>query len=174
MTECTLDSGDNYPYTQETFTLIARLARLIKKYSREFGVPPLAVAGSIADEYNTRRGGRIVLDWIQDYVVLNRMPNRLIQIDYNHGARSRWLNATRHDLGPGNINLKTARDIYKQFSASFPKRLSDWADMVDYLLTDEGSVVVTALVIKKGMNDMAASLVGRSPGGLPRSRKPFW
>ena len=60
MTECVIDTSDNYPYDDSTFSLISRLAPLIQKLGARFGVDPSAVAGSIADEYNTRRGARSI------------------------------------------------------------------------------------------------------------------
>ena len=163
MSKCELDTGFNYPYDEKTYRLISRLAPLIVKYSHKFAVPPLAVAGSIADEYNTRRGSRFFLDWVQDYVVLNWLPGALIGRTYKLGYQSKWLNGTRHDLGPGNINLKTAAEVYTQFRKSFPHGFSEWSELVDYLLTDEGTVTVAALVIKKGMQELASLLLGRDP-----------
>jgi hypothetical protein len=161
VSECKIDLGDNYPYREQTFELIHRLGALIKKYSRKFGVPPLAVAGSIADEYNTRRGSRFALDWVQDHFVIGNLPSVLIQRDYMSGYSSKWINATRHDLGPGNINLRTASEVYVQYRTSFPRRFNEWSQLVDYLLTDEGTVVVTALVVKKGISELASLLAGR-------------
>ena len=60
MEECAIDAGEpNYPYDNETFALIRRLAWQIKHHAKKQGVPPIAVAGSIADEYNVcvARGG---------------------------------------------------------------------------------------------------------------------
>jgi hypothetical protein len=161
MAECKIDPGDNFPYREETFQLIGRLRGLITKYSKKFGVPPLAIAGSIADEFNTRRGSRFALDWVQDYVVIGNLPSVLIQQNYMASYQSKLLNATRNDLGPGNINLKTASEIYTQYRKSFPRRFNEWSQLVDYLLTDEGTVVVAALVIKKAMQELAPLLSGR-------------
>jgi hypothetical protein len=61
-----LPDAANYPYDKQTFGLISRLAHHIKSYSAKHGVPPIAVAGSIADEYNVQRGMRRLLDWFQD------------------------------------------------------------------------------------------------------------
>src|SRR5205807_398343 len=44
---------ENFPYSENTFAVIGQLADTIKSFSKQFDVPPIAVAGSIADEYNT-------------------------------------------------------------------------------------------------------------------------
>jgi peptidoglycan hydrolase-like protein with peptidoglycan-binding domain len=67
--------AENFPYDANTFQLISQLAFSIKMYSQKFNVPPVAVAGSIADEYNTRRGIRVPLEWIQDNFWVNFATN---------------------------------------------------------------------------------------------------
>jgi hypothetical protein len=65
--ECKIDADEpNYPYDAHTFALISSLANQIKNFSAKHNVPPIAVAGSIADEYNVQRGLRRVWDWFQD------------------------------------------------------------------------------------------------------------
>lgn len=160
--QCTIDLSNNFPYDTDTFGLVRSLASCIKTCSSKFGVPAIAVAGSIADEFNTRRGPRAAIDWVQDVAVISKLPNCLIVIDAYLGIPSKLLNATRNDLGPGNINLATAMEIYRRNVSSFPKWVTDWADLADFLLTDQGTVLVASLVIKKGMSDMALLLTGRT------------
>jgi hypothetical protein len=40
---------DNFPYRADTFSLIKKLSPMIIEYSRQYNVPPIAVAGAIAD-----------------------------------------------------------------------------------------------------------------------------
>ena len=159
---CCAQPQENFPYDDDTFQLVKRLAILIKTNSAKFGVPPIAVAGSIADEYNTRRGMRMVGDWLQDDILLNYMPNFAIQIDAYIGFNTKLLNATKHDLGLGNVKLETAKSIYDQYKATFDRKNMDYADLVDYLRSDAGTAHVAALVIKKAMHDMAPYLKGVS------------
>jgi len=161
---CGCDSPqENFPYSDDTFAVIGRLAEPIKAYSRRFGIPPIAVAGSIADEYNTMKGIKGTLDWFQDNVLLHYMPNFAIEIDAWFGFNSKLLNATKHDLGKGNVKLETARRVYDQFKDSFTRKNMTYADLVEYLRSDKGTVHVASLVIKKASLDLADLTTGYSP-----------
>jgi hypothetical protein len=84
-------------------------------------------------------------------------------IDTWVGSDSKLLNATMHDLGNGNIKLATARQMYEANKSSFTNSLESWSDLVDYILTDSGTIHIAALVIKQGMTELAGQLRGRSP-----------
>jgi hypothetical protein len=162
--ECKTDTDEpNYPYDRQTFELVSRLAGQIKSYSAQYGVPPIAVAGSIADEYNVQRGVRKVWDWLQDSVVFTHLPASWIGRDFSVGINSKLLNATRNDIGPGNINLATARQMYLLYRDAFPPDLDDWAKLVDFILTEKGTVIVATLVIQKGKHELAQWLARRTP-----------
>lgn len=45
---------------------------------------------------------------------------------------------------------------------SFPSELDDWSELVNYILSDHGTVVVATLVIKQGQQDLARWLVGQA------------
>lgn len=45
---------ENYPFQQPVFHWLREISALIIKYSDRLSVPPVAVAGALADEYNTR------------------------------------------------------------------------------------------------------------------------
>jgi len=45
---------ENYPFQQPVFDWLKSISGLIIKFSNRFSVPPIAVAGALADEYNTR------------------------------------------------------------------------------------------------------------------------
>lgn len=45
---------ENYPFQQPVFDWLKKISKYIIKYSGRFSVPPIAVAGALADEYNTR------------------------------------------------------------------------------------------------------------------------
>ena len=153
---------ENYPYRDETFAVIASLAETIKAYSKRSGVPPVAVAGSIADEYNTRKGVKGVFDWFQDSIMFRRpfRPwNWQIEISPFKGYKSgKWgpklLNYTQQDLGKGNIKLDTAKEIYERYKKTFPNKTMDWIDLAQYIISDEGMVHVAALVIERATEEL--------------------
>lgn len=124
-------------------------------------MPAIAVAGSIADEYNVQRWPRSWLDWLQDHAVISKLPSSWIGLDYQLGFKSKMLNATRNDLGPANINLQTAAQMFALYRDQFPMGVDTWADLVDYIISEEGAVAVASLVIKKGLKDLAPWLSGR-------------
>ncbi len=179
MDECkNIDLGEGFPYQAGTFERIRHLRRLILRVSERIGVPPLAVAGSIADEYNalmTEWGGlRPLLDWAIDDLLIVHLYEWVFEWSVRVGSKSKWLNATRHDVGAGNVNVATARAVYDEFRGRWlewpqewgymvrdPKLL--WQDILEYVLTGEGTVVIAALVIKKAMEEMAPFLRGREP-----------
>ncbi len=109
----------------------------------------IAVAGAIADEYNTRVGFKGIFDWAQDEILLNWMPNSFISFDAKFGINSKWLNSTKHDIGVGNIQLKTGMRIYEQYKNKFGKKINNWEELVDYIRTDKGTVHIASLVIKR-------------------------
>ncbi len=45
---------EEYPFDDGVFEYLKKIAHWIKHYSDQYRVPPIAVAGSIADEYNSR------------------------------------------------------------------------------------------------------------------------
>ena len=123
----------NLSYSEETFGLVTQLAPLIRPYSSISSVPPIAVAGSIADEFNTRAGFKSAIDWFQDDVLLNYMPSSFIKLDVKIGSQSKLLNAIKHDIGKGNIKLETARVIFMNYRDKFSRDLSDWSELVDFI-----------------------------------------
>lgn len=140
---------ENFPYTSDVYPVISRVSNLVKFYSNYYKVPDMAIAGSIADEYNTRKSWRIAVDWFQDEVLINWMPNFAIEFDSFLNVNSKFLNATKHDLGIGNIKLETAKKLYQQYPQEFKKKNWDYTDLVDYIRSDEGSIHIAAIVIRK-------------------------
>ena len=116
-----------------------------------YGVSPIAVAGSIADEYNTQRGLKGIVDWGQD-ILLGQLPNFSIQIDDFFNFESKLLNAMHNDVGIGNINIETAVSIYNSNVEYFENKNWDYSDIINYLATNEGAVHIATLVIKRAQN----------------------
>lgn len=157
---------ENFPYTSDVYVVISRVSNLVKFYSNYYNVPEIAVAGSVADEYNTRKSWRIAVDWFQDEVLINWMPNFAIEFDSFINVNSKLLNATKHDLGIGNIKLETAKKLYQQYPNEFKKRNWDYTDLVDYIRSDEGSIHLSAIVIRK-----ATQLFQKYVGHLSQNQK---
>jgi hypothetical protein len=53
--------------------------------------------------------------------------------------------------------------MYQQYKSDFPPGLDDWAELVDFILSEEGTAIVATLVIRQGKHDMAQWLAGRPP-----------
>lgn len=77
------------------------------------------------------------------------MPSSFIALDAKAEFGSKWLNATKHDIGIGNIKLETAKRVYERNKNSFGKRINNWEELVDYLRTDNGTIHIATLVIKR-------------------------
>jgi hypothetical protein len=153
---------ENFPYDGITFGLIRQLATPIKMYSQRFNVPPIAVAGSIADEYNTRRGIRVPLNWIQDNIWVNFATNLEFERDAKWGSSRKLFNLTKHDVGLANVKVETAHQIYDEYRHTFSRYDLDYEDIVDYIRTDNGTVHVATLVIKKAAQELKPFSQGMS------------
>ena len=162
--ECMCDPpSENYPYSEKTFKLIERMAPEIRSYSKKYGVPPIAVAGAIADEYNTQTGLKGVGDWIQDEVLLNTMSNSQVELDVWIGSDSKFFNATKHDIGVGNIKLETAKRLYDQYPGEFERKDWGYADIVDYLRTEKGTAHMAALYIAHAQRELSSHVASLCP-----------
>ena len=153
---------ENFPYDTNTFQLIRLMAPSITMYSQKFNVPPVAVAGSIADEYNTRRGIRIPLDWIQDNFWVNFATNAEFERDAKWGSSRKMFNLTKHDVGLANVKVETGHQIYDEYRHTFPHYNMDYEDIVDYLRSDNGTIHVASLVIKKAAYELKPYSQGMS------------
>ncbi|KQT21512.1 hypothetical protein ASG22_15260 [Chryseobacterium sp. Leaf405] len=146
-----LNPKENFPYTENTFNKIKEIATLINYYSSKYSVPAVAIAGSIADEYNIINesdSGKFI-NWLQDDIVINFMPNFAIEFDVYIGGTSKLNNATKHDLGIGNIKLETAKKLYDQYKTEFKRNDLNYKDIVSYIQSNEGTVHLATLVIRK-------------------------
>lgn len=139
-------SGEPRDFDDATFEKIQEMAPDILSWAEQNGVPASAVASAIADEYSTQRGFKGFLDTIQDKVLIGPMPNSWIELDVFVGADSKALNATKHDLGPGNIKLETAKHLLDTYPDQFPSGM-DYAALVDYIQTNNGTAHLASLTI---------------------------
>ncbi|WP_326981332.1 hypothetical protein VUJ46_13815 [Chryseobacterium sp. MYb264] len=142
---------ENFPYSENTFNKIKEIAPLVEYYSNKYSVPPVAVAGSIADEYNiiNESDKAKFINWLQDDILVNFMPNFAIEFDVYIGGTSKLNNAAKHDLGIGNIKLETAKKLYDQYKSEFKRSDLNYKDIVNYIQSNEGTVHLATLVIKK-------------------------
>jgi hypothetical protein len=163
MNMCRSIPAENFPYRNDTFFKVRRLAPIIRKFSSRYSVPPVAVAGAIADEYNTRTGFKSMIDWFQDHILIGKMPNLFIDVDSRIGIDSKLLNATKHDLGIGNIKLETAKSVYERHKSDGSLKIKDWSEMVEYILSDEGTINIAAMVIKDAQNNLSSYVKCYSP-----------
>lgn len=172
---------ENYPFQQPVFDWLKEISAMIIKYSEKFSVSPIAVAGSLADEYNTRFMPdysyiKKQLDYLQDEVIPkgkytefpepqnNKMSSRELEEQYqalkkndpdniNRTKLDRASNVVAGDYGKGNISLRTAYDMYDGKNDKFPEMSR--LDILRYVVTDEGTVHFAALMIKKAEDIMS-------------------
>ena len=144
-----LSSSSPQLYQQSTIDWIASLSEQIISASQRHGVPPGAVVGAIADEKDVYGA----LDLAQD-AVIDQLSHHALALDRAVGVDHKLLNAFENDLGPGNINLETATQMVESgqleidgVSAENP----DYTKIVDYLLTDDGTIEAAAAVIAQAM-----------------------
>jgi len=145
---------ENFPYSENTFNKIKEIAPLIDKYCKIYSVPKVAVAGSIADEFNIINESKLrkMIDGFQDKYLIKYMSNNEIEIDKYFNFESKWLNANKHDLGIGNIKLETAKQLYDENIRIFRNKNWNYTDIVKYVETNEGTVHLATLVIRKAMH----------------------
>lgn len=90
-----------------------------------------------------------MIDGFKDQYLIKYMSNSEIEIDKYFNFESKWLNANKHDLGIGNIKLETAKQLYDENINVFRNKNWNYTDIVKYVETNEGTVHLVALVIKK-------------------------
>ncbi|EDO2949880.1 hypothetical protein CXS67_24375, partial [Salmonella enterica] len=180
---------ENYPFQRPVFDWLKEISILIIKYSERLTVPPVAVAGALADEYNTRfmpdySYAKKQLDYLQDEVIPkgkyteypepqnNEMSSRDLERQYetmkkndpdniNRTIFDRLSNTVAGDYGKGNISLRTAYDMYDEEFDNFHEMSR--LDILRYLVTDEGTVHFAALSIKKALNVMSTYIQDLPP-----------
>ena len=139
-------------YAERTFDMVFRLRFDFLRFARQYCVPIIAIAGSVADEYDTQTGVKGTLDRLQNGFI-SALPSSWIWVDEQVGSRTKLLNATLHDLGIGNIKLETAKQFFPHMS---------WGDLVDYILTDQGTIHTAAMVIQQAVERLRPYVCGLS------------
>jgi hypothetical protein len=161
---CACDKSAVFGYDAQTFRYIRRIGSLIKSAAKDKAVPQIAVAGSIADEYNTRRGHRVALDAAQD-ALLDSLSEFSIDVDRFFDIDSKFLNAMENDVGMANINVRTALELVQSGELSVPgspQSSPRVTRIIDYLLTNRGTARTAAAVIGRAQGLFGPHLGGYS------------
>jgi hypothetical protein len=155
------------PYAKETLDKIGELAPFISGYSKKYGVPPLAVAGAIANEYDTRfdltpkavSHYDALQDWLVPRVTGERGPlttrldrNRLLPA---YAGSPTWLNS---DIGPANIHLATALQLWHSNPGELPASVHDYPSLARYVVSNEGTAQLAAKYISWAQREFDNSL----------------
>ena len=130
----------------------------------------LAVAGAIADEYDTRQGIRTVVDGLQDAVV-GSLPESWIRTDMFWDFHSKLLNTLENDVGPANIKVRTALELVRSGELTVPGSTptdEQVERIVAFLLTERGTVTAAAAVIRAGPHALRRRRSATSATSCPR------
>lgn len=165
-------------YSPAALENVSKAQANIDLASKATGVPEMAIAAALADE-NTARGAKVagILDAGQDIAAYIAGNLQDIRTDYAeavrkgvlHGDRNgRLYDYTTHDIGPANINVATALNIfdeniinsnsenhinkflYKIVSKNAPDEKKWEAYKDNMLLTIDGSAHLAAAEMQKG------------------------
>lgn len=98
-------------------------------------------------------------NWVQD-IYVNSVPNPFIVLDAYFNFNSKLLNATRNDIGIGNINVATANSIYNKYKSTFDNKNWNYSDIINYISSNEGTVHLATLVIKQAQELLKAEVKG--------------
>ncbi|MGH6707505.1 MAG: hypothetical protein ACREEK_00915 [Bradyrhizobium sp.] len=162
------NNGDSRkPYSADTMQKITEMAPLIKRFARERNLPVLAVAGSTAEEYDSRHkafGSKRFYDEWQDAVIpqfsgiplpgLSRPDGRVLP------AYPGSPGYMQNDLGPANIRMATAAKLFKDSPGAFPPWVRDLPTLAEYVVSDRGNAQVSAMYIdeaKKNIDRLLAN-----------------
>ena len=148
-TVCPCAPETSTTYREETFTYVHSITSWLESI-----VPAadrLAVAGAIADEFETRKGYRVIVDGLQD-AVLDSLEESAIDTDRYYDIHSKLLNALENDIGPANIKVRTALEHVQRGELAVPG--SPPTDIqvnkiIEFLLSERGTVTAAAAVIAR-------------------------
>ncbi len=162
---CSCEPSTNVVYDSRVMRFIRSIKRFIQAQATRKGVPPTAIAGAIADEYRTRELPRSVVDSIQD-AILDNLAEWMIDIDRFFDFDSKLLNTMENDVGPANINVRTATQMVGAEGLVVPNSPLNNVQVsaiIDFLLTNAGTVEATAVIIRRAKNRFDPYLWGYPP-----------
>jgi len=165
------------PYAKETLGKIGELAPYINGYARKYGVPPLAVAGAIANEYDTRfdfkskdlvprikalshydafqdrhvpslsNGGDSFADFARAMLDSKLVPT--------YAGSPGWLGS---DVGPANIHMATALQLWHNDPGELPASVHDYPSLARYVVSNQGTAQLAAKYIAWAQRNFENSL----------------
>jgi len=147
---CKWNPSMNVSYDKKTYQFLQGIKHLILPISQRVGVPENSIAGAIADEFDTRRGIRGIVDRLQDSII-DALPECFIDVDRFFDIHSKLFNTLENDIGPANIKVKTALKLVQWGILKIPGYPSSDIKVnkiVNFLLTEKGTVEATAAVIR--------------------------
>ncbi len=146
---CSCPPGALVTYDADTLAQIRTLRGAIRRVAAQRGVPLVAIAGPIADEFNTRRGFRVIVDGAQDSI-LDALPEHSIDVDRYFDLHYKLLNALENDIGMANIKVRTALELVESGELTVPGSPASDAQVnriIDFLLLEQGTIETTGAVI---------------------------
>lgn len=139
------------PYSKDTVNQIRLMAPDIKKFAEQYDVPPLAVAGSIAEEFDARKkywGLKGAADSIQDSIAAHPTLER----------PAKWLAdkaGVGWDLGPSNSRPGTAKNLIDSAPEEFPTvNRSDSTSIEAFSASNAGNAQLAAKYITWAKRDL--------------------
>ena len=139
---------------EESIQYIASIAPTIIAVSQKRKVSPVAVAGAIAEEFDTRHGLHGIVDWIQDNV-LPLYPEWTIDFQRIPDFHYKLQNLLEHDMGNANIHVRTALELVESGRLEVegsPPTDAQVNLIIDYIIDERGMVEASAAVIEQGQS----------------------
>lgn len=133
---------------------VTAIAPTIEGVAQRRNVPPLALAGAIAEEYDSRRGPHSFVDWWQD-TVLPLYPEWTIDFQRIPDFHNKAQNLLEHDISNANIHVRTALEQVEAGRLVVPRSPPSDAQVsliVDFLMTERGMVEASGAVIEQGQS----------------------
>lgn len=165
-TPCSCPASTEQTFDDETIRLVESMAEDINRVAAQRGVPPVALAGAIAEEYQARRGIRVAVDGAQD-AVLDALWEWQIDVDRYFDIHSKLLNALENDIGAANFNVRTALALVEAGEVDVPG--SPPSDpqvelIIDRLLEEVGTIEFTGAYIARAQSLFAPHVGGYDAG----------
>jgi hypothetical protein len=138
------------PYSENTLAVIRQNGAAIHHYARKYSVSEIALTGALAGEINRRIFINSLIDYTQDQLYTSDLlDEKFLEFFLLSKVNSRYLNVSKQDVGLGNIKIQTAVEVFEKYPEEFPE-ITNYRQLLDYLLTDKGNIHIAALVIKEG------------------------
>lgn len=149
---CRCNTGAQGPLADWALEYVSEFAPTIELVAQQRGIPPLALAGAIAEEYSSKEGIHAVIDTAQD-LILPWVPE--IAIDFArlpdfHNKLQNWI---QHDISLANIKVRTALEQVEAgrlHVSGSPKENPQVNLIIEYMLTNEGMIDTAGAVIQQG------------------------